>query len=112
MRVLVCGGRGFKDSEAVFEALDALHEHHHPVTSIIQGGASGVDTWAAGWAFENKTECLCFGGKAAGPIRNRQMIREGKPDLVVAFPGGHETADMVRQAKSAGIKIATVERVV
>jgi hypothetical protein len=40
------------------------------------------------------------------------MIREGKPDLVVAFPGGHETADMVRQAKSAGIKIATVERVV
>jgi predicted Rossmann-fold nucleotide-binding protein len=117
MRVLVCGGRGFKDKEAVFQALDTVHEHH-PITSIIQGGATGADTWAAGWAFEHKTECLCFvpdwktHGKAAGPIRNQQMLREGKPDLVVALPGGAGTADMVRKARSAGIKIATLERVI
>lgn len=44
-------------------------------------------------------------GKSAGPLRNQQMIDEGKPDLVVAFPGGTGTADMVRRAKAAGIRV-------
>jgi hypothetical protein len=32
-------------------------------------------------------------GRAAGPIRNQAMIDDGKPDLVIAFPGGHGSAD-------------------
>ena len=28
-----------------------------------------------------------------------------KPDLVLAFPGGRGTADMVRRAKEAGIRV-------
>lgn len=44
-------------------------------------------------------------GKAAGPIRNQRMLDEGKPDLVVAFPGGRGTADMVRRAKAAGVPV-------
>lgn len=44
-------------------------------------------------------------GKAAGPIRNRRMLLEGMPDLVVAFPGGRGTADMVRRARAAGIEV-------
>lgn len=116
MKVLVCGGRNFKDREAVFSTLDTIHAEH-PITSIIQGGATGADTWAAGWAFEQKIECLCFSpdwethGKAAGPIRNQEMLTDGKPDLIVAFPGGNGTADMVKKAKAAGIRIATLERV-
>ena len=43
-------------------------------------------------------------GKKAGPLRNQQMLEEGKPDLVVAFPGGNGTADMVRRAKKANIE--------
>ena len=42
-------------------------------------------------------------GRAAGPIRNAQMLREGKPDLVVAFPGGRGTANMVAQAKARAL---------
>jgi len=34
-------------------------------------------------------------GKKAGPLRNQRMLDEGKPDLVVAFPGGGGTKDMV-----------------
>jgi hypothetical protein len=30
-------------------------------------------------------------GKKAGPLRNQRMLDEGKPDLVVAFPGGGGT---------------------
>ncbi len=44
-------------------------------------------------------------GKAAGPIRNARMLAEGKPDLVVAFPGGRGTADMLRRVREAGIEV-------
>ena len=44
-------------------------------------------------------------GKAAGAIRNQQMLDEGTPDLVVAFPGGNGTLDMVRRSQRAGIKV-------
>jgi hypothetical protein len=30
---------------------------------------------------------------------------EWKPDLVIAFPGGRGTADMVKQAKAAGVPV-------
>jgi hypothetical protein len=40
-------------------------------------------------------------GRKAGPIRNQRMLEEGKPDLVMAFPGGRGTADMVRRGKEA-----------
>jgi len=36
------------------------------------------------------------------------MIDEGKPDLVLAFPGGRGTDDMVRRAEKAGIEVRRV----
>jgi len=48
-------------------------------------------------------------GKKAGPLRNQRMIDEGRPDLVVAFPGGKGTADMVRRAEAAGVKVLKIE---
>jgi hypothetical protein len=36
------------------------------------------------------------------------MLAEGRPDLVVAFPGGHRTANMVKQAKAGGLWVLTV----
>ena len=33
---------------------------------------------------------------------------EGKPDLVVAFPGGVGTADMISRAMKAGIKVEVI----
>ena len=38
-------------------------------------------------------------------MRNARMLAEGKPDLVVAFPGGRGTADMVAQARKAGVRV-------
>lgn len=48
-------------------------------------------------------------GKQAGVLRNLQMITEGKPDVVVAFPGGAGTANMVRQARAYRIRVIEVE---
>ena len=47
-------------------------------------------------------------GAKAGPIRNRQMLEEGRPDLVVAFPGRSGTDHMKRSAQAAGIEVIDV----
>lgn len=108
MRVLVCGGRDFCDREAVFAALDRLG----PLI-VIHGGARGADMLAGQWAEERTVACMVFpapwrgAGKAAGPMRNRWMLAWGRPDLVMAFPGGAGTGHMVRIAEREGIKVVT-----
>lgn len=44
----------------------------------------------------------------AGSRRNQRMLDEGKPGLVIAFPGGTGTADMVRRAKRAGVPVVEI----
>ncbi len=83
--------------------------------TIISGAAKGVDSVAIDWAITNWLSFKEFPanwdkyGKAAGPIRNKQMLEEGKPDLVVAFPGGRGTANMVKLAKEAGVEVIEIE---
>jgi hypothetical protein len=38
------------------------------------------------------------------------MLREGKPDLVIAFPGGRGTAHMTRIALEAGLKVIEIAK--
>lgn len=118
MRVLVCGGRDFCDSSRVWGELDALHRViPHECMRVIQGGAHGADQIAREWCasrfvvYENYAADWKTHGKAAGPLRNQRMIDQGKPDLVLAFPGGRGTADMVRRAKTAGIRVREFEPV-
>lgn len=109
-RVLVCGGRKFAERELAFAVLTQLHRDE-PIECIIHGDQTGADTIAKEWALERGIPHRPFPaewrryGNAAGPIRNRQMITRGKPDLVIAFPGGEGTADMVRQAMLAAIPV-------
>lgn len=110
MRVLVCGGRDYTDRRRVFEVLDGKHAET-PIATIIEGGALGADRSGYAWACARNIEVETYPadwekhGKRAGPIRNAMMLTEGKPDLVIAFPGGRGTADMVRRAQSAGIPV-------
>ena len=125
MRILVCGGRSFADKEFVFRTLSILYRDEwcknlpNPIReedlTIISGCAKGPDTFALQWAVwagftqdKYPAEWEKY-GKSAGPIRNQQMIDEGKPDLVIAFPGGAGTADMIRRAKKAGIEVKEIK---
>src|SRR3954463_11816842 len=101
MIVLVCGGRSYGDKKAVNDVLDTLSARYGRLT-IIQGGANGADRLARWWALRRPSVRLInepadWGryGPAAGPIRNQLMIDEHKPELVIAFPGGNGTADML-----------------
>lgn len=110
MRILVCGGRDYKNISAVRHALQTLHGKR-AITLIIEGGATGADRLAREWAVENGVKFQTFAanwtahGKAAGPLRNALMLAEGKPDGVIAFPGGAGTADMVSKAEAARVKV-------
>ena len=111
--VLVCGGRHFEHRDAVYAMLDTLHDQEE-IVRVIQGGATGADEFARDWADNMQIDCLTFEadweryGAAAGPIRNAVMLKKGHPNLVLAFPGGPGTADMVRRAKAGGFPVVEV----
>lgn len=113
MRVLVCGGRDYRDASKLAEVLSDLHRKHS-FSCVIAGAASGADKMAEKWANASGIETDIYPanwwgeGRSAGPRRNAKMLAEGKPDLVVAFPGGRGTADMTSRAKSAGVRVIEV----
>ena len=118
MRVLVCGGRDFGNTVAeryfIFNEIDELCLDGAEDV-IIAGKANGVDTIAEEYAEQFGIPFLGFPadwntyGKRAGFIRNTQMLNEGKPDLVLAFPGGKGTAMMVEIAAKAGVEVWVIE---
>jgi hypothetical protein len=108
VRVLITGGRDFTDFQSFETAMSAL-----PFVPelIIHGGARGADSLADMWAkkhgvFVMRMDALWDAhGKGAGPKRNYAMLKFGKPDYCVAFPGGNGTADMVRQCEKASVTV-------
>lgn len=114
MRILVCGGRDAPDSD--YPAVKAvLKVVARPGDVIIEGGAKGIDHFASTYAVAHDIVNLKFmadwkkQGKKAGHLRNKRMLDEGKPDLVVAFKGGKGTANMVSQARKAKIPLLLAE---
>ncbi len=110
MRVLVCGGRDFDDLPWLSSVL-ARVDDVWPIQALICGMARGADEQAHFWAMRKGIKVEEFPanwrdfGRAAGHKRNGQMLREGKPDLIIAFPGGKGTANMIAQARAANKEV-------
>lgn len=132
MRVLVCGGRTYgervilsgPDAEpdreraqiekaTLYAVLSKFHAEAK-IDVLIEGGAKGADKWAALWAKDKGVATESYEadwgahGTFAGPMRNKIMLEEGRPDLVIAFPGGSGTRDMVRKARKAGVDVVEI----
>jgi len=106
MRVLVCGSRNYCEAGIVDHVLSRLQ-----ISTLIHGGATGADTLAGEWATKRGIPTEVYPaewrkyGNSAGPLRNARMLKEGKPDLVIAFPGGRGTRDMVKQAHGYEVSV-------
>ena len=111
-RVLACGDRRWMDWWRVETCLDWMREQYGDLL-VIEGACAGADTFAHVWAkrrgqyFERypaKWEEL---GKRAGPVRNEEMIRSGRPHVGIAFhddiKNSRGTADMVRRMERCRI---------
>ncbi len=117
LRVLICGGRDLTEGDARWcNLLSQYDEQYGPFAHVIHGGAKGGDNIGKEWAALNKLPVSEFVanwrkyGKRAGPLRNQRMLDEGKPDLVIALPGGRGTADMIQRAEAAGVRVINVAR--
>lgn len=115
VKVLVCGSRYFENYELLKKELLKLHDTtgtsgKHKIDCIISGHAKGADSLGERFAEEYNIPTKVYPadwdkyGKAAGPIRNKQMLEEGKPGLVIAFlaPGSRGTQNMIDQSIKAG----------
>ena len=105
MKLLICGGRDYRDQHALASALERLP---FTPTLIIQGGAKGADKLGKQWASRNNIHCAevlplwdAF-GKKAGHLRNAAMLSLN-PDYCLAMPGGAGTAGMVKLCIGAGV---------
>jgi hypothetical protein len=112
-RLLVTGGRIYWDEEELYRVLDEIAEQRH-ISVLIHGDAAGADTLAGSWARDRGIPIIAVPadwqrhGRRAGPIRNRLMLEQCGPDLVVAFQGGRGTRDMIRIAQQAGIEVIEI----
>lgn len=121
-RVLVCGGRYYCGVWIWLERFlrdeieSNLGHTMWPISALMHGGAKGADTEAGLWAESEGITPLVYKaewkkyGKSAGPRRNAIMLRDGKPDIVIAFPGGKGTENMVTLARSHGVPVIRVNQ--
>ena len=108
VRVLVCGSRTWNDLPTITSVLTSLRP-----SVVIHGGALGADSLGgmAAWIMKVPIERYPADwkthGKAAGAIRNQEMLDKGKPQLVLAFWDGvsRGTKDMIDRAERAGVPV-------
>ena len=111
MKILVCGDRNWSDYEKIKHRLSLFLTHE---VTVIHGAARGADTLAGKAARELGFEVVVVPaqwkkwGRAAGPIRNREMLGM-EPDLVLAFHNDLDrsrgTRDCVLEAQRRKIAI-------
>ena len=105
-RVLVTGGRDFKNKQQVWDELDKIKPD-----ILISGGAKGADSLAEQWAkargvvIERYDPDWKKEGKKAAFLRNQRMVDEGKPHMLVAFKGGKGTEHQVNITRKAKIPV-------
>lgn len=114
--ILVCGSRTWTDERVIREALDARMPYDaladDQLPTVMHGNARGADRIAADVAVDLGFWVQAFPadwkrhGKAAGPIRNRQML-DAEPDVVLAFQvrNSRGTQDTVDEALRRGIPV-------
>ena len=114
MKVIVAGGRDFKDYKLLKCTLDSFQQEYGKITEVISGTAKGVDKLGEEYANENNIPIKRFVpdwkglGKKAGFVRNRQMGDYAKKHngMLVAFwdKQSRGTKGMIEYAKKIGLK--------
>lgn len=114
-RIAVTGGREYTGRRRTWQILDAALDRLGMSVLIVGACPTGLDRWALQWArdydfpFELYAANWKQFGRYAGPERNGRMVA-AEPEILLAFPGGDGTADMMRQSAAAGVRIIEIDR--
>lgn len=116
-RIVVAGSREYDNYNAAKEYIDNCIKDLRNCTLIfVSGGCRGADSLGERYALENGYDVEIYKanwkkyGKAAGPIRNREMAE--KCDYVICFWNGKSkgTKSMIEMARDLG-KIVNIKYV-
>jgi hypothetical protein len=110
MKTIIAGSRTISDSWEVQDEVICIHERC-PITEVVCGGAIGPDTIGKCWAEFNNIPVKHFPadwkthGKAAGPIRNKQMAEYA--DTCIVFWDGKSkgSKNMIQEALKQNLKL-------
>ena len=111
--VVVTGGRDYTITNPELRQFILLMERFDR-DFVMVGDAKGVDADIAAYCVKHNIEFEIFyadwkeHGKAAGPIRNGQMIDKAvryTSPIIAAFNGGKWTMDCIRQGLKAGLPV-------
>jgi hypothetical protein len=108
MRVIIAGGRDINDYSLVEEA---VKESGFIITEVVSGMASGVDALGVNYAINNGIRFAPFSadwnkhGRAAGPIRNKQMAEYGEALIAIWDGKSKGTKNMIETATRLGLYV-------
>ena len=114
-KVLICGGREFKDSRLLNNILNRFQRKYSPITLVIQGDARGADSLGKLYAKQNNIPVESFPakwdvyGRSAGIRRNELMLAQN-PDYVIGFFGGRGTAHMLKIAREKKVRTFHIDK--
>lgn len=121
-KILVTGDRNWTDVTLIETVLLMEKDLYKNDLQVCHGAARGADTVAGNMCKDHGIAVTAFPadwrryGRAAGPIRNRQMLDEFKPDIVYAFHDNLEqsrgTRDMVKIARARCIKVEVLSHTI
>lgn len=108
MKVIIAGGRDYHNYDTL---LEAIKECQFPISTVVSGGAKGVDALGERYALEMNLQLNIYEadwethGRAAGPIRNRKMA-ENAEALIALWDGqSRGTKNMIETAEKKGLLV-------
>ncbi|MFU2318866.1 SLOG family protein [Rahnella sp. PCH160] len=114
MRVLICSGRFYAGISTLTRVLD-LYSQSENIRVLIHGGHPSSGGAIEHWARDANVHIVRYPanwaahGKYAEIRRNIFMLEDSRPDIILAFSGGEDTADCIGLAKSKGIKVIEID---
>ena len=111
-RIIFCGDRKWSDYSSIRQVLNMLSKED---TLVIHGACRGADKMSGEIAKERGFKVKVYPalwdvyGRAAGPIRNQQMLTEGRATEIIAFhkniKKSRGTKDMINRALKKGLRV-------
>lgn len=117
VRLAVFGGRAYREIEVLWDRLDQLHAQRGVAAVLLPGAEPGAARLARRWAEERGLPAIVYhptgAERALGPdgaraARDERLLRDGRPGLVLALPGGDETGRAVAAATRAGVEVVSL----
>lgn len=114
MRLIIAGSRHIPAIDADRLVAAAIKKAGMVPTTILSGTATGIDAAGERWATANNIPIERHPadwnkhGRAAGPLRNREMAASADTALVIWDGVSRGSKSMIQEAEQRGLKLFVV----